>query len=75
MNPPLDVLKSLARLESHPDFRAVLGWLDNEREAVVNQLAVATNPVLIHQAQGVLCCLLDITRSVTTANAALSRIA
>lgn len=75
MIPPLDVLKSLARLDSNSDFLAVVGWLRVEREAVIETLATATNPVLVHQAQGSLSTLTDITRSATTANAALGRIA
>lgn len=74
MRPPLDVLKSLARLESNADFQLLLDWLREERDVVIEQLTVNCNPVLVHQQQGRLSCLTDIHRSATTAHAVLARI-
>lgn len=72
MTPQIDVLKALARLEVNSDFQTVLEWLRAEREAVVELLTSSIQPVLVHQAQGRLSCLTDITRSAMTANAALA---
>jgi hypothetical protein len=74
MNPSIEVLKSMARLSGTPDFDRVIHYLVAERIEKVNDLIHATNPVLVHQAQGYVSALDDFLQCVSAAPTALANL-
>jgi hypothetical protein len=72
--PPVQVLQAIDRLTVNSDFQMFTKWLADERLRETEQLLSAVNPVLVHQGQGYVSALRDVSLLVTTAQQVLSNL-
>lgn len=73
VNPPVDVLQAIGRLNNNSDFKRVVAWLDDQKTTAVESLLDQHLEHRVLHKQGYALCMHDILRTFESASVALER--